>query len=99
MDALGDATRRAILERLLSGPMPVGELAREFPISRPAISQHLRVLKEAHLVVDRPVGNRRLYAVDPVGIDALRAYFDRFWSQALAAFKRVSEESAGRQSH
>jgi len=99
MDALGDATRRAILERLLSGPMPVGELAREFPISRPAISQHLRVLKEAHLVVDRPVGNRRLYAVDPVGIDALRAYFDRFWSQTLAAFKRVAEESAGRQSH
>jgi len=99
MDALGDATRRAILERLLSGPMPVGELAREFPISRPAISQHLRVLKEAHLVVDRPVGNRRLYAVDPVGIDALSAYFDRFWSQALAAFKRVAEESAGRQSH
>ena len=92
MDALGDATRRAILERLLSGPMPVGELAREFPISRPAISQHLRVLKQAHLVVDRPVGNRRLYAVDPAGIGALRTYFDRFWSQALTAFKRAAED-------
>ncbi len=93
MDALGDATRRAILERLLEGPLPVGELARDFPISRPAISQHLRVLKQARLVVDRPVGNRRLYAVDPAGIDALRAYFDRFWTQALAAFKRAAEAS------
>jgi DNA-binding transcriptional ArsR family regulator len=92
MDALGDPTRRAILERLLNGPMPVGELARDFPVSRPAISQHLRILKQAHLVVDRPVGNRRLYAVDPAGIDALRAYFDRFWTQALAAFKKVVEE-------
>jgi DNA-binding transcriptional ArsR family regulator len=94
MDALGDPTRRAILERLLNGPMPVGELARQFPVSRPAISQHLRVLKRAHLVVDRPLGNRRLYAVDPAGIDALRAYFDRFWTQALAAFKRVADERA-----
>jgi DNA-binding transcriptional ArsR family regulator len=92
MDALGDPTRRAILERLLNGPMPVGELAREFPVSRPAISQHLRVLKKAHLVVDRPVGNRRLYAVDPAGVDVLRAYFDRFWTQALAAFKRAAED-------
>jgi DNA-binding transcriptional ArsR family regulator len=91
MDALGDPTRRAILERLLQGPMPVGKLARDFPISRPAISQHLRILKRAHLVVDRPVGNRRFYAVDPAGVDALRVYFDRFWTQALAAFKKVVE--------
>jgi DNA-binding transcriptional ArsR family regulator len=97
MDALGDATRRGILERLLNGPMPVGELAREFPVSRPAISQHLRVLKQAHLVVDRPVGNRRLYAVDPAGVDALRAYFDRFWTQALAAFTRAAEERAAKE--
>jgi DNA-binding transcriptional ArsR family regulator len=97
MDALGDATRRGILERLLNGPMPVGELAREFPVSRPAISQHLRVLKQAHLVVDRPVGNRRLYAVDPAGVDALRAYFDRFWTQALAAFARAAEERAAKE--
>ncbi|HZR26785.1 MAG TPA: metalloregulator ArsR/SmtB family transcription factor [Vicinamibacterales bacterium] len=92
LDALGDATRRGILEQLLSGPKAVGELAREFPVSRPAISQHLRVLKHAHLVVDRPVGNRRLYQVNPAGIEALRAYFDAFWNQALAAFKRAAEE-------
>lgn len=92
MDALGDPTRRAILERLLEGPRPVGELARDFPVSRPAISQHLRVLKHAHLVIDRPVGNRRLYELNPAGVDALRAYFDRFWTHALAAFKRAAEE-------
>jgi len=97
MDALGDATRRAILERLLNGPMAVGELASGFPVSRPAISQHLRVLKKAHLVVDRADGNRRLYAVDPAGVDALRTYFDRFWTQALAAFKRVAEERAAKE--
>jgi DNA-binding transcriptional ArsR family regulator len=91
LDALGDATRRAILERLLSGPMPVGEIASEFPISRPAISQHLRILKDAHLVVDRPHGNRRLYELNPGGVEALRAYFDRFWNQALEAFKRAAE--------
>jgi len=97
MDALGDPTRRAILERLLNGPLPVGELARHFPVSRPAISQHLRILKQAHLVVDRPVGNRRLYAVDPAGVEALRAHFDRFWTQALAAFKKVVEERAAKE--
>jgi DNA-binding transcriptional ArsR family regulator len=94
MDALGDPTRRAILERLLNGPQPVGELARDFPISRPAVSQHLRVLKQAHLVLDRPVGNRRLYELNPAGIDALRTYFDRFWDHALIAFKRAAETRA-----
>src|SRR5579864_4218124 len=92
MDALGDATRRAIVERLLSGPQAVGELARGFPVTRPAISQHLRVLKQARLVIDRPVGNRRMYELDPAGVDALRTYFDRFWTDALAAFKRAAEE-------
>jgi DNA-binding transcriptional ArsR family regulator len=91
MDALGDPTRRAILERLLRGPLPVGELAREFPVSRPAISQHLRVLKHAHLVLDRPAGNRRIYDLNPAGVEALRAYFDRFWDHALLAFKRAAE--------
>jgi DNA-binding transcriptional ArsR family regulator len=91
MDALGDPTRRAIVERLLRGPMPVGELARDFPISRPAISQHLKILKRAHLVVDQPVGNRRLYTVDPAGVDALRAYFEQFWNHTLAAFKQAVE--------
>ena len=94
MDALGDATRRAIVERLLRGPMPVGELARDFPISRPAISQHLRILKRANLVVDRAVGNRRVYEVDPAGVDALRAYFEQFWTHALAAFKAAVPDAA-----
>jgi DNA-binding transcriptional ArsR family regulator len=92
MDALGDATRRAILERLLAGPTAVGELARDFPVSRPAISQHLRVLKNAQLVLDRPQGTRRFYQVNPAGIEVLRRYFDRFWNDALAAFKKAAEE-------
>ncbi len=92
MDALGDPTRRAIFERLADGPRPVGELARELPVSRPAVSQHLRVLKEAGLVVDRRDGNRRLYQLDPSGVGALRAYLDRFWNQALAAFKDAAEK-------
>jgi DNA-binding transcriptional ArsR family regulator len=92
LDALGDATRRAILARLVShGPLPVGELAREFPMSRPAISQHLRVLKHARLVTDRAAGTRRLYAVNPEAIASLRAYFDRFWLHALAAYKKRVE--------
>ena len=95
MDALGDATRRAILERLLDGPLAVGEIARDFPVSRPAISQHLRVLKRARLVVDRPAGNRRLYQVNPEGVERLRAYFDRFWTQALTAFGAAAEKPTG----
>lgn len=86
LDALGDGTRRAILARLLKGPLPVGELAREFPVSRPAISQHLRVLKHARLVTDRADGTRRVYALNPDAFESLREYFDHFWNQALAAF-------------
>jgi DNA-binding transcriptional ArsR family regulator len=96
MDALGHPTRRAIVERLLQGPMPVGELARDFPMTRPAISQHLRVLKRAHLVIDRPVGTRRVYELDPAGVDELRTYFERFWNHALAAFKRAAEKDEQR---
>ena len=91
LDALGDATRRAILERLIDGPLAVGELASEFPVSRPAISQHLRVLKRANLVTDRAAGTRRLYAVNPAAMESLRQYFDRFWTQALTAFKQRVE--------
>jgi DNA-binding transcriptional ArsR family regulator len=94
LTALGDATRRAILERLVDGPLAVGELAREFPMSRPAISQHLRVLKRAHLVTDQAAGTKRLYAVNPEAIDALRQYFDRFWTKALAGFKKRVEEGS-----
>jgi DNA-binding transcriptional ArsR family regulator len=90
--ALGDPTRRAIFERLLAHPLAVGELARELPISRPAVSQHLKVLKDAGLVIDRHAGTRRIYRVDPVGIAAMRAELDRYWTQALANFKDIVEE-------
>jgi DNA-binding transcriptional ArsR family regulator len=91
IQALGDPTRRAIFERLAEGPLAVGELARDLPVSRPAVSQHLRVLKEAGLVVDRAAGTRRLYQLNPAGIGAMRAYLDRFWTDALAAFKEAAE--------
>ena len=90
--ALGDPTRRAIFERIADRPRPVGELAQGLPVSRPAVSQHLRVLKGAGLVVDRRAGNRRIYAVDPAGVDALRAQLDRFWTQALATYKEIVEQ-------
>ena len=90
--ALGDPTRRAIFERLADGPRAVGELAGELPVSRPAVSQHLKVLKQAGLVLDRPVGTRRIYQLDPVGLEALRAQLDRFWTQALANYKAVAEQ-------
>jgi DNA-binding transcriptional ArsR family regulator len=91
MTALGDPTRQAILERLADGPLPVGELAAELPVTRPAVSQHLKVLKDAGLVVDRKVGTRRLYQVDPQALADLRAYFDAFWDQALASFRTAAE--------
>jgi DNA-binding transcriptional ArsR family regulator len=90
--ALGDPTRQAIFELLLDRPRPVGELARALPVSRPAVSQHLRVLKEAGLVVDRPVGTRRIYHVHPDGLAALRADLDRFWGKALSAYKTAVEQ-------
>ena len=90
--ALGDPTRRAIFERLADGPRAVGELAGELPVSRPAVSQHLKVLKQAGLVLDRPAGTRRIYQLDPVGLEALRAQLDRFWTQALANYKAVAEQ-------
>jgi DNA-binding transcriptional ArsR family regulator len=93
LDALGDPTRRAIVERLFDGPLPVGELAKGFTVSRPAISHHLRILKEANLVADDAVGNRRLYRLNPQGFDLLRDYLDRFWTQALHAFKKKLEET------
>ena len=93
LSALGDSTRRAILSRLVEeGPLAVGEIAREFAVSRPAISQHLRVLKDADLVTVRSAGTQRLYAVNPAAIQSLRTYFDQFWTRALQAF----EQSVGR---
>ena len=92
--ALGDPTRRAIFERLAGRPSAVGELANAFPVSRPAVSQHLKVLKEAGLVSGRPDGNRRIYQVDPDGLHALRVELDKFWFQALANFKEIAEQDA-----
>jgi DNA-binding transcriptional ArsR family regulator len=94
LDALGDATRRAILARLLNGPLAVGELAREFPVSRPAISQHLRMLKQANLVIDKPAGTKRVYQIHAEGFNSLREYFEQFWSVALDAFKTKVEEGS-----
>ena len=90
-DALGDPTRRAIFERLARGPTAVGELAQGLPVSRPAVSQHLRVLKRAGLVSDQREGSRRLYEIDLDGVDALRTYLDSFWTDALAAFRKAAE--------
>ena len=89
--ALGDPTRRAIFERLAGGPRSVGEIAMGLPVSRPAVSQHLKVLKEAGLVSDRADGTRRLYRVEPGGVAAMRDYFDQLWNEALAAFKAAVE--------
>jgi DNA-binding transcriptional ArsR family regulator len=93
-DALGDGTRRGIFERLVERPRAVGELARGLPISRPAVSQHLRVLKDAGLVSDRAEGTRRIYVVNPAGLAALRADLDRFWTNALGEFKKAVEGSS-----
>jgi DNA-binding transcriptional ArsR family regulator len=90
--ALGDPTRRAIFERLAERPRAVVELAAELPVSRPAVSQHLKVLKEARLVTDRPAGTRRIYRLDPDGVGALRADLERFWNKALTAYKAIVEQ-------
>jgi DNA-binding transcriptional ArsR family regulator len=91
LGTLGDPTRRAIFERLANGSCAVVELARDLPISRPAVSQHLKVLGDAGLVTHRQAGNRRLYQLDPKGVAALREYLDEFWNRSLAAFKAAAE--------
>jgi DNA-binding transcriptional ArsR family regulator len=93
LDALGDSTRRAILERLRDGPKPVVEIARGLPVGRPAVSQHLKVLKDAGLVTDRSAGTRRIYQVSPDGLDELRRYAESFWSAALTRFKRAADRA------
>jgi len=87
LTALADPTRRRVFERLKSGPKAVGAIARGLPVSRPTVSQHLKVLKKAGLVTDRPEGTRRVYYIDPQGLGALRTWLDQFWDQALAAFQ------------
>jgi len=90
--ALGDPTRLAIVEYLIEGPLAVVDLARELPVTRPAVSQHLRILKDAGLVIDERVGNRRIYRVDPEALAALRGQLDGFWEKALAAYKSTAEQ-------
>ena len=91
LDALGDPTRRAILERLRDGPRPVVEIADGLPVGRPAISQHLKTLKEAGVVVDEPVGTRRLYRVNPDAMDELQRYARSFWSAAMTRYARAAQ--------
>ena len=95
LDALGDKTRRSIFEKLADGPVAVGALAEQLPISRPAVSQHLRVLKDADLVVESVAGTRRLYRINQAGLTALRDYLDQFWVQTLAGFKEIVERHEG----
>jgi DNA-binding transcriptional ArsR family regulator len=90
--ALADPTRRAIFERIANGPVAVGVIARDLPVSRPAVSQHLKVLKLAGLVNDRQDANRRLYSLDQRGLEEVRAYFDRFWNRSLNSFKQAAEQ-------
>ncbi|MEA3080144.1 MAG: hypothetical protein QOF05_1552 [Sphingomonadales bacterium] len=94
--ALTDPTRRAVFEKLRHGPRPVGEIAHGLPVTRPAVSQHLKVLKEAGLVDDRSEGTRRIYRIDPKGLGTMRAWLDQFWDSALSAFadevERASKE-------
>ena len=92
LDALGDWTRRQIFDALKNGPQSVGELAARMPVSRPAVSQHLRVLKDAGLVLDRKEGTRRIYSVDPDGLAGIRAYFDSFWDEALERFAAAARK-------
>jgi DNA-binding transcriptional ArsR family regulator len=94
--ALHDPTRRAVLERLRDGPRPVGEIAKGLPVTRPAVSQHLKVLKEAGLVDDRSEGTRRIYHIDPRGLGAMRAWLDQFWDSALTALAAEIEKDAKR---
>ena len=92
LDALGDATRMAIFQKLAAGPTAVNELARTLPVSRPAVSQHLRVLKDAGLVTDSKAGTRRLYQLNPEGVARLRAHFDQMWTKAMSAFQAAAEK-------
>jgi DNA-binding transcriptional ArsR family regulator len=97
LSALGDPTRQAILDKLTHGPLAVGQLAAVLPVSRPAVSQHLKVLKEVGLVVDRQEGTRRLYQADPEALAVLRAYLDAFWERSLAAFQdRAATDRPGK---
>jgi DNA-binding transcriptional ArsR family regulator len=99
LDALGDATRMAIFQKLSDGPFAVNELARMLPVSRPAVSQHLKVLKDAGLVTDTRSGTRRLYQLDPEGVARLRAHFDTMWTRAMSAFQAAADQTSSGEKH
>lgn len=99
LDALGDATRMAIFQKLAAGPTAVNELAQSLPVSRPAVSQHLRILKDAGLVTDSKAGTRRLYQLDPAGVARLRAHFDQMWTKAMSAFQAAAEKQPPGEKH
>ncbi|MGA7830802.1 MAG: metalloregulator ArsR/SmtB family transcription factor [Terracidiphilus sp.] len=99
LEALGDPTRMAIFQKLVNGPVPVHELARTMPVSRPAVSQHLRVLKDAGLVTDNKSGTRRVYQLNPEGVARLRAHFDQMWTKALGAFQEIAEKGSIGEKH
>lgn len=92
LDALADPTRRTIFERVAKQPQSVGELAADLPVSRPAVSQHLRTLKEAQLVIDQPEGTKRIYRIDPRGLGLMRAWLDDHWNEALRAFQKFTDQ-------
>jgi DNA-binding transcriptional ArsR family regulator len=96
LDALGDGTRRKVFERLRRGPLSVGDIAKDLPISRPAVSQHLKILREAKLVAVSTEGTRRVYRVEPDGLAQLRTYLEEFWDSALQGFKEVAELEGGK---
>ena len=95
--ALADPTRRSVFERLADGALPVGRIAKGLPVCRPAVSQHLKVLKEAGLVTDRAEGTRRVYSIDPEGLASVRRYLDQFWTEALDAFVAEVEKDEEKQ--
>ncbi len=97
LDALGDATRMAIFQKLAAGPLPVNQIASTLPVTRPAVSQHLKVLKDAGLVIDTRAGTRRLYQLNPEGVARLRAHFDQMWTQAMRAFQAAVENPTQQQ--
>jgi DNA-binding transcriptional ArsR family regulator len=99
LDALGDATRMAIFQKLAGGPIAVNQLARAMPVSRPAVSQHLRVLKDAGLVTDLKAGTRRMYRLNPEGVARLRAHFDQMWTKAMKSFQAEAEKPATGEKH
>ncbi len=99
MEAMADATRLAIIQKLANGPLAVHDLASTLPVSRPAVSQHLRILKDAGLISDRKAGTRRFYQLNPEGVALLRAHFNQVWEKAMSAFQIAAEQTRSEEKH